>query len=289
MPRTDESHLWRRAPLPDVLVDVCNLPCADIDRRPRLQLRVRPARACPLRKVERRRHARSQGQVCALLQAGARQAAARPPGRRARYPAAARRGGGSDGGGGPAHLGESGLVRQAALRRVAAHGTSAAQAQQCDRLGDARVARCRDRARRVLARSSPSSLQPPDIALSRHRHFALNEVFEHEAAGRVEVLKSDLGVTSISVYLGLSLEGVLRHRETDELKYIFRNAYVCIRRWCANKRQLLPLVMDAERLSTENVQASRVALAHNMYGPASASALAAALAEEDGGGDEREA
>ena len=68
-------------------------------------------------------------------------------------------------------------------------------------------------------------------------YFFQNEVFEDEAAGEVEVDGADLGAERM-VYLGRSVEGVLRHRKVEELARIFRDAFVCIRRYRTTGRRL---------------------------------------------------
>ena len=61
-------------------------------------------------------------------------------------------------------------------------------------------------------------------------YFAQNEIFEDESAGEVRLHYSSLGGER-RVYLGKSIEGVLRHRTAAELTKLFRESYVCIRRF----------------------------------------------------------
>jgi len=58
-------------------------------------------------------------------------------------------------------------------------------------------------------------------------YFFQNEVFEDESAGEVAVPLRCLGARR-PVYLGRSIEGVLRHRGARELQLLFRQGYVCI-------------------------------------------------------------
>ena len=60
-------------------------------------------------------------------------------------------------------------------------------------------------------------------------------------ACQVRVSRASLGTTR-EVYLGKSIEGVLRRRQVRELQHIFRNGFVCIRRYRAADSRLLPLV-----------------------------------------------
>ena len=78
-------------------------------------------------------------------------------------------------------------------------------------------------------------------------YFAQNEVFEDESAGEVRLPLSSLGAER-RVYLGKSVEGVLRHRSAAELSALFRESYVCIRRFRTSDGRLLPLVLDPPRL-----------------------------------------
>merc|ERR1719272_641519 len=78
-------------------------------------------------------------------------------------------------------------------------------------------------------------------------YFFQNEVFEDEGAGEVSVPRAALG-TAREVYLGKSIEGVLRRREVRELQHIFRHGFVCIRRFRTSDCRLLPLVLDSPLL-----------------------------------------
>ena len=62
------------------------------------------------------------------------------------------------------------------------------------------------------------------------------------------------------VYLGKSIEGILRHRRVNELKSLFRYGYVCIRRFRSTDGRLLPLVLDGPRLLKYHAMPSEVAL-----------------------------
>ena len=93
----------------------------------------------------------------------------------------------------------------------------------------------------------------------------------------MEVDGADLGAERM-VYLGRSVEGVLRHRKVEELARIFRDAFVCIRRYRTTGRRLLPLVLDAPRLLKNNAAPSHVALRLGLQPAAAAAAAAAASA-----------
>ena len=51
-----------------------------------------------------------------------------------------------------------------------------------------------------------------------------------QAAGEVSLPLASLGAER-SVYLGRSIEGVLRHRSASQLTILFQRSYVCIRRF----------------------------------------------------------
>lgn len=85
-----------------------------------------------------------------------------------------------------------------------------------------------------------------------------NEVFEDEAAGKVRLPIESLG-RQRPVYIGKSVEGVLRHRKADELSKLFRFGFVCIRRFRSTDGRLLPLVLDPPRLLKYNALPSDLA------------------------------
>lgn len=58
------------------------------------------------------------------------------------------------------------------------------------------------------------------------------QVFEDETSGEVRLPLDSLGPER-RVYLGKSVEGVLRYRKAAELRVLFRESYVCIRRCVA--------------------------------------------------------
>jgi hypothetical protein len=62
------------------------------------------------------------------------------------------------------------------------------------------------------------------------------------------------------VYMGRSLEGVLRRRSATQLAAIFRKSYVCIRRFRSTDRRLLPLVLDPPRLLKNHACPSELAV-----------------------------
>lgn len=90
-------------------------------------------------------------------------------------------------------------------------------------------------------------------------YFAQNEVFEDESAGEVRLPLSSLGAER-RVYLGKSVEGVLRHRSAAELSALFRESYVCIRRFRTSDGRLLPLVLDPPRLLKHRASPSDLAM-----------------------------
>ncbi|KAL1529164.1 hypothetical protein AB1Y20_000123 [Prymnesium parvum] len=89
-------------------------------------------------------------------------------------------------------------------------------------------------------------------------YFFQNEVFEDEGAGKVRLPLEALG-RERPVYIGKSVEGVLRHRKADELSKLFRFGFVCIRRFRSNDGRLLPLVLDQPRLLKYNAMPSNLA------------------------------
>ena len=101
-------------------------------------------------------------------------------------------------------------------------------------------------------------------------YFAQNEVFEDEAAGEVTLPLASLGAER-RVYLGKSIEGVLRRRTAAELSILFQRSYVCIRRFRSTDGRLLPLVLDPPRLlkhkATPSALAMQVGLARPMDAP----------------------
>lgn len=91
-------------------------------------------------------------------------------------------------------------------------------------------------------------------------YFAQNEIFEDESAGEVRLPYASLGGQR-RVYLGKSIEGVLRHRTAAELTTLFKESYVCIRRFRSADSRLLPLVLDPPRLLKNKAEPSALALA----------------------------
>lgn len=83
-------------------------------------------------------------------------------------------------------------------------------------------------------------------------------MFEDEAAGKVRLPWSSLG-RERPIYLGKSVEGVLRHRKVSELTKLFRLGFVCIRRFRSTDHRLLPLVLDPPRLLKYNASPSPLA------------------------------
>ena len=98
-------------------------------------------------------------------------------------------------------------------------------------------------------------------------YFAQNEVFEDEAAGEVTLPLASLGAER-RVYLGKSIEGVLRRRSASDLETLFRRSYVCIRRFRSTDQRLLPLVLDPPRLLKHNAAPSGLALQVGLAPPA---------------------
>ena len=101
-------------------------------------------------------------------------------------------------------------------------------------------------------------------------YFAQNEVFEDEAVGEVALPLSSLG-TEHRVYLGKSIEGVLRKRDATKLALLFQRSYVCIRRFRSTDGRLLPLILDPPRLlkhkASPSALAMQVGLARPMVAP----------------------
>lgn len=97
-------------------------------------------------------------------------------------------------------------------------------------------------------------------------YFAQNEVFEDESAGKVRVPLAALGAEK-RVYLGKSIEGVLRHRTAQELARLFRESYVCIRRFRSTDGRLLPLLLDPPRLLKNHAAPSELALQLGLAAP----------------------
>jgi hypothetical protein len=64
----------------------------------------------------------------------------------------------------------------------------------------------------------------------RGTYFFSNELFEHEAVGELTLPASALG-RRCAVYLGRSVEGILRKRGAVELSRLFVDSYICIRRF----------------------------------------------------------
>lgn len=87
----------------------------------------------------------------------------------------------------------------------------------------------------------------------------LSQVFEDEAAGEVLLPLASLGAER-RVYLGRSIEGVLRHRTATQLTTLFKRSFVCIRRFRTSDRRLLPLVLDPPRLLKCKADPSALAL-----------------------------
>lgn len=103
-----------------------------------------------------------------------------------------------------------------------------------------------------------SSFMPLHVTLTRIP-LPPPEVFEDESAGQVEIPESKLGPPR-PVYVGKSIEGVLRRRGVDELRRIFRGGFVCIRRFRSRDSRLLPLVLEPMRLLKYHAVPSEVAL-----------------------------
>ena len=97
-------------------------------------------------------------------------------------------------------------------------------------------------------------------------YFAQNEVFEDESAGEVQMPIVSLGAER-RVYLGKSIEGVLRYRTATDLRALFRESYVCIRRFRTSDHRLLPLVLDPPRLIKHRAEPSELALQLGMARP----------------------
>ena len=109
-------------------------------------------------------------------------------------------------------------------------------------------------------------------------YFAQNEVFEDESAGEVRLPLATLG-RERRIYLGKSIEGVLRRRTASELGLLFRESFVCIRRFRSTDGRLLPLVLDAPRLLKHKATPSELALHLGLARPL-AEADAAAVAAQ---------
>ena len=90
-------------------------------------------------------------------------------------------------------------------------------------------------------------------------YFAQNEVFEDEAAGEVTLPLASLGAER-RVYLGRSIEGILRHRSAAHLTALFKKSFICIRRFRSTDKRLLPLVLDSPRLIKHKADQSALAL-----------------------------
>ena len=90
-------------------------------------------------------------------------------------------------------------------------------------------------------------------------YFAQNEVFEDESAGEVQLPLASLGA-ECRVYLGKSIEGVLRYRSRSELTSLFKESFVCIRRYRSSDARLLPLILDPPRLIKHKAAPSALAL-----------------------------
>ncbi len=103
------------------------------------------------------------------------------------------------------------------------------------------------------------------------------QVFEDEEAGEVTLPLSSLGAQR-PVYLGRSIEGVLRRRKRAELALLFRRGYVCIRRFRAADCRLLPLVLDPPRLLKYKAEPSEVAVQVGLQPAAAVGATASAAA-----------
>jgi hypothetical protein len=115
-------------------------------------------------------------------------------------------------------------------------------------------------------------------------YFFQNEVFEDETAGEVAIPLRCLGELR-PVYVGKSIEGVLRHRGLRELQLLFRRGYVCIRRFRSVGCRLLPLVLDPPRLLKYNASPSGVALQCGLQSQGDAEAALAAAAASVAGAD----
>jgi hypothetical protein len=102
-------------------------------------------------------------------------------------------------------------------------------------------------------------------------YFAQNEVFEDEDAGEVTVPLSALGAER-HVYIGKSIEGVLRYRSAAELTILFRHSHVCIRRYRSSDQRLLPLILDAPRLLKHKALPSGLAVQLGLVQPVAQSA-----------------
>merc|ERR1712166_1207723 len=90
-------------------------------------------------------------------------------------------------------------------------------------------------------------------------YFFQNEVFEDEAKGKVTVPKEALGPMH-TVYIGRSVEGVLRGRTREQLTDIFQQSFVCIRRFRSADRRLLPLILDQPKLIKYDCEPSAIAV-----------------------------
>ena len=109
-------------------------------------------------------------------------------------------------------------------------------------------------------------------------YFAQNEVFEDESAGEVRMPLSALGEER-RVYLGKSIEGVLRRRTAEELARLFRESYVCIRRFRSADGRLLPLLLDPPRLLKNHATPSALALQLGLTAPVTPATEAGATSE----------
>lgn len=110
----------------------------------------------------------------------------------------------------------------------------------------------------MYTKSNPYFRPGVSLLRSLFRLFTENEVFEDEGAGKVRLPLEALG-RERPVYIGKSVEGVLRHRKADELSKLFRFGFVCIRRFRSNDGRLLPLVLDQPRLLKYNAMPSNLA------------------------------
>lgn len=90
-------------------------------------------------------------------------------------------------------------------------------------------------------------------------YFAQNEVFEDESAGEVRLPLASLG-RERRVFLGRSIEGVLRRRSAPELATLFRHSFVCIRRFRSSDLRLLPLLLEPPLLLKNKAAPSALAL-----------------------------
>jgi len=113
-------------------------------------------------------------------------------------------------------------------------------------------------------------------------YFFQNEVFEDEVAGEVRVPLASLGRRR-PVYLGRSVEGVLRSRSRRELQLLFRYGFVCIRRFRSSDCRLLPLVLDGPRLLKYNLTPSPIAVEFGLQPATKAVGPGVAAATGDGG------